>query len=182
MAACRAGLESAERAFIATYKLFLSLINENFEASSQPPQNDQRLYQLLRTANPHGNHKLIPRRENVPTAPPDAISIAFAKPVKVQNWRGRKASTLDLEPLFATRVRCFTSHDDGRAVHHLLELRIHGRAEAVYSHADSRTHQSSVCEKRENERAEGTHLSPNFDQSRAFFAVYSIDAARLGAL
>lgn len=73
------------------------------------------------------------RRDIALNASLDAMSIAVAKPVKVQNWGSHNASTVDKEPLYATQGLGIARHDDGRDIKDLLKSRSHGRAEAVHN-------------------------------------------------
>lgn len=91
-----AGLESVERAFIATCKHFFFLSFGDFDAGPWPPQNDTRLYQLFRTADPHRSRELSSYFDNALSAPPDAMSIEVSKPAKVYDWRSHKVFTLDI--------------------------------------------------------------------------------------
>lgn len=143
-----ARFESVERAFVAIYREVLSFVTDDLEASLWPPQQDKWLYQLFCSADTHGGRQLIPRPSKVLNAPLDAMSVAFAKPFKVRNWRSHKVSAPDMEPLFTMQLRGVASDDEERNIHDLPDLRSHGRVEAVYNNATFRTHRSSVCEKR----------------------------------
>lgn len=131
----RARLEKVERAFIATYKQLLSFINESFEVSPRPPQKGKRLYQLPRTAAPQRGPKPVLRRGNALNAQPDAMSIAVAKPIKVQDSRSHKISPVYKKTFFATRFRGVANHDDEKDIHDLLESLSHGHAKAVQNYA-----------------------------------------------
>lgn len=90
-------LKTVERSFTASYRHLLFFTIEYIDARTRPPQNDKRLYQLPRTANPTGDYKVNLRRDSVLNASPDAVSIAVAEPVKAQDWESHKASTLHTE-------------------------------------------------------------------------------------
>lgn len=122
------------------------------------------IYQLLSTPDSHGDRQLNPRFANTLSAPYIEVSTAVARTVEVENWKSHKASVLDAEPLFATRVRDVLIHDDGRGLHDLLELRSHGHADARHNNADFTMHRSSVYEKTGHEKAERAQYICNLDQ------------------
>lgn len=108
----RARVESVELVFIKINKNILSLLIESPEASLWPPQNDKRLYRLLRSTDPSEDRQLTPSLHNTLNALPDAMSVAVAKPLKVQDWGSGNASTLDMKTPYATPVRGLGSQDD----------------------------------------------------------------------
>lgn len=111
---------------------------------------------------PHKVRELIQRRENAPSAPPDAMSTAVAKPVKVQDWESQKASTLDIEFVFASRVRGVASHDDGRGIHELLKSHSRRRTEAA---AATRPLKRPVAVSATNEKMEKPNAHKTFVSS-----------------
>lgn len=80
-----AHLENVERAIMATYKHLFFYIIKGFKTRSWSSQNNKPLCQRLPTVDPHGRCNLTPRRHNALNALPHAMSIAAAKPDKVQD-------------------------------------------------------------------------------------------------
>lgn len=119
----RAQVENVERAFIATYNQLLSFTMGSFEARPRPPQNEKRLYRLLRIVDPHLGRQLIPRRGNALNALPDAMSFAVARPIEILDCGSYQIFTLDTSSPFAEWARAVASHDDERGIHELLESR-----------------------------------------------------------
>lgn len=152
--------DSAQRAFIATYKQHLSLIDEDFQASLRSLQKTGKVYQHVSTTDFHGDCKLFPSRSNALNAPPAAMSISVTGLVKGQDWGSHKVSSLDMEPLFAPQISGVASHDDEVNINVLLDLLSHRRAEAVQNYATCGAHRTSVRDQTRNEKDGGTQHIP----------------------
>lgn len=85
-----ARLESVERTFTATHKDLPGFMNADFGAGPGPSQNEERLCQLLCSADSHEARQLIIRRGSALNAPLDAKRIAVCKSARVQSCVARK--------------------------------------------------------------------------------------------
>lgn len=92
------------------------------------------------------------------------MSLAVAKPLRVQNLGSHKASTFDVEQFFATLVRGLESHGIERGIHDQIELRSRGSAGAVHTNAAFKKQGSSVFGRKGDDRAKRARHISNFNQ------------------